>query len=149
MSLFKGCKICYCYSSPRAQVRAVMGKYTYIQMITYSFGPKLQFCHFLLMKNRILDELWRWCSESVSTLDPDFSLILRYFHSLSQMPELARHIPRHSQPHRWTEGGRPPDYISRSLSCFFLFFTPSFHLIFYASTRQRRPPPLPKSLLHI
>lgn len=57
MSLFKGCKICYCYSSPRAQMRAVMGKYTYIQMITYSFGPKLQFCHFLSMKNLILDEL--------------------------------------------------------------------------------------------
>lgn len=34
-----------------------MGKYTYIQMITFSFGPKLQFCHFLSMKNLILDEL--------------------------------------------------------------------------------------------
>lgn len=79
MSLFKGCKICYCYSSPRAQVRAVMGKYTYNKWSRSSFGPKLQFCHFLSMKNQILDEPWRWCSESVSTLDPDFSWFCAIF----------------------------------------------------------------------
>lgn len=137
MSLFKGCKICYCYSSPRAQVRAVMGKYTYIQMITFSFGPKLQFCHFLSMKNLILDELsglevMLWIGFNIRSRllfnSALFSLCLKWLNWL------VTFLPILNPTDGQREGGRQITLADPCPVSFFFFFTPSFHLIFYAAS---------------